>query len=175
MDVKEDNWFYDHVKYCYENGLMNGMTKDTFAPMSSTTRAQFATVLWRLAGEPAPKGDNPFKDCQQHWSKDAVAWAFEEGVVTGKSDDIFDPDANVTREQMVAMLYRFMKNPAVSGNLNAFKDAGSVSPYAVDAFTWAVNNGIVTGRTADTLAPKGEATRAELATILHRFDQMRKA
>ena len=174
-DVKADSWFYDHVKYCYESGLMNGMTKDTFAPQSSTTRAQFATVLWRLGGEQAPKGANPFSDCSTHWAKDAITWAFEEGIVTGKTATTFDPNANVTREQMVAMLYRFMGNPAVTADLSAFKDAASVSSYAVDAFAWAVQNGIVTGRTADTLAPKGEATRAELATILHRFDEMVKA
>ena len=174
-DVKDSDWFYDHVKYCYDNGLMNGKTATKFDPKANTTRAEFATVLWRLAGEQAPTGSCPFTDCQNHWAKDAITWAYENGVVTGVSDTAFDPNANVTREQMVAMLYRYMHNPAVSGDLSAFKDAGSVSAYAVDAFTWAVENGIVTGRTADTLAPKGQASRAELATVLHRFNEMLNA
>ena len=169
-DVRYTNWYCEHVKYCYDNGLMNGMTQDTFAPQANTTRAQFATVLWRLAGEQAPKGDNPFTDCQTHWAKDAIAWAYEAGIVNGKTPTTFDPNADVTREQMVAMLYRYMDSPAVSGDLSAYTDAASVSSYAVDAFVWAVDNGIITGRTATTLAPKGAATRAELATILHRFD-----
>ena len=174
-DVKEGSWYYDHVKYCYDNGLMEGMTKDTFAPLSNTTRAQFATVLWRLAGKEPPKGDNPFTDCQKHWAKDAITWAYENEIVNGMDAKTFAPNDNVTREQMVAMLYRYMKNPAVTGDLSAFKDAGSVSGYAVNAFIWATQNGIVEGRTADTLAPKEFATRAELATILHRFDLMLKA
>ena len=173
--MDEDDWFYDDVKYCYDNDLMNGKTATTFDPKADTTRAEFATVLHRLAGSPAPKSDNPFTDCQEHWAKDAIAWAFEEGVVTGKTPTIYDPDANVTREQMVAMLYRFMKNPAVSGDLSAFSDAASVSEYAVPAMTWAVQNGLISGRTADTLVPKGQANRAELATVLHRFDEMRSA
>lgn len=171
-DVSTANWFYEHVKYCYENGLMNGMTADTFAPQRNTTRAEFATVLWRLEDSPAPKGANPFSDCQSHWAKDAIAWAFENGIVNGVSADTFAPNDNITREQMVTMLYRYCGEPAVTGDLSAYKDAGSVSGYAVNAMIWAVQNGVISGRTADTLAPKGQATRAELATILHRFDLM---
>ena len=171
-DVSTANWFYEHVKYCYENGLMNGMTADTFAPQRNTTRAEFATVLWRLEDSPAPKGANPFSDCLSHWAKDAIAWAFENGIVNGVSADTFAPNDNITREQMVTMLYRYCGEPAVTGDLSAYKDAGSVSGYAVNAMIWAVQNGVISGRTADTLAPKGQATRAELATILHRFDLM---
>ena len=171
-DVTTSNWFYEHVKYCYDNGLMNGMTADTFAPQRNTTRAEFATVLWRLEGSPAPNGANPFSDCQSHWAKDAVTWAFENGIVNGVSADKFAPNDNITREQMVTMLYRYCGEPAVTGDLSAYKDAASVSGYAVNAMIWAVQNGVITGRTADTLAPKGQATRAELATILHRFDLM---
>ena len=174
-DVQSGQWFYDAVKYCYDNGLMDGMTEDTFVPLGSTTRAQFATVLWRLAEKPAPKSANPFSDCQSHWAKDAISWAYENKIVDGMTETTFAPNDNVTREQMVAMLYRYCSSPAVTGDLSAYKDAASVSGYAVDAFIWATQNGIVTGRTADTLVPKGQATRAELATILQRFDQMQKA
>ena len=173
-DVTQANWFYEHVKYCYDNGLMNGITADTFAPQRNTTRAEFATVIWRLEGSPAPTGANPFADCQTHWSKDAVAWAFENGIVNGIDATHFAPNNNITREQMVTMLYRYVGEPPVTGNLNAFTDAGSVSAYARSAMIWGVQNGVITGRTATTLAPKGLATRAELATILHRFDLMLK-
>ena len=174
-DVSTSNWFYDHVKYCYENGLMTGMSADTFAPQRNTTRAEFATVLWRLEDSPAPRGANPFSDCQKHWAKDAVTWAYENDIVKGLSAYKFGPNDNITREQMVTMLYRYCGEPAVTGDLSAYKDAASVSKYAVNAMVWAVQTGVITGRTADTLAPKGLATRAELATILHRFDLMLSA
>ena len=173
--MQSGHWYYDDVKYCFDNGLMNGKTDTKFDPLANTTRAEFATVLYRLAGSPDVEGANPFTDCQTHWAKDAITWAYQNQVVTGVSETKFDPNANVTREQMVAMLYRYMKNPAVSGDLSAFKDAGSISPYAVNAFTWAVQNGLVSGRTSDTLVPKGQATRAELAAVLHRFDLMQTA
>lgn len=174
-DVKAGDWFYDHVKYCYDNKLMKGMSADTFAPQSNTTRAEFATVLWRLKDTPAPKGDNPFSDCQKHWAKDAITWAYENKIVKGMDAKTFAPNDNITREQMVTMLYRFSGSPEVKSDLSAFKDAASVSSYAADAMAWAVSTGVITGRTADTLAPKELATRAELATILHRFDLMLKA
>ena len=174
-DVTQDKWFYEHVEYCFDKGLMDGMTDTTFEPQSNTTRAQFATVLWRMEGRPAPTAAAPFTDCQTGWFKDAVAWAYENQIVDGMSETTFAPNDNITREQMVAMLYRYMEKPAVTGDLSAYKDAASISSYAVDAFNWAVSNGIVDGRTADTLAPKALATRAELSAILHRFDQMLSA
>ncbi|MBQ9045231.1 MAG: S-layer homology domain-containing protein, partial [Oscillospiraceae bacterium] len=158
--------------YCFDNGLMQGKSATMFDPKANTTRAEFATVLYRLAGSPDVTGTNPFTDCATHWAKDAITWAYENEIVKGVSATAFDPNANVTREQLVSMLYRFCGEPEVTGDLSAYKDAASVSTYAVDAMVWAAQNGVITGRTANTLVPKGEATRAELATILHRFDEM---
>ena len=170
-DVNTDDWFYDYVKYCYENGLMKGTSADTFSPNDLTTRAQFATVIWRMEGSPAPEGANPFTDCSDHWAKDAIAWAYENGIVLGVGGNRFDPDASITREQLVTMLYRYCGSTP-SGDINAYRDADSVSGFARDAMLWAVQNGIIAGYSSDTLAPKAYATRAQLATILQRVDTL---
>ena len=105
-DVPKDKWFYEHIAYCYENGLMDGMTDTTFEPQSNTTRAQFATVLWRLEGRPAPTGTNPFSDCQSGWFKDAVSWAYENKIVDGMTETTFAPDISCQRAHIVTLLYR---------------------------------------------------------------------
>ena len=172
-DVLTNDWFQPHVQYVYENGLMNGRTADVFAPGANTTRAEFATVLYRMAGSPKVTAAAPFADVSGHWASDAVAWAYSQGIVNGVSPTAFAPDANVTREQMVTMLYRFLNKPAVSGALTGMTDAGAVSDYATQAMLWAVQNGVINGRTPTTLVPQGEATRAELAAILTRVDKLR--
>ena len=172
-DVPKDSWFYDSVYYVWDKGIMNGMTPTTFAPQGLTTRAQFATVLYRMAGSPKVSAALPFADVSGHWASDAVAWAYSQGIVNGVSPTAFAPDANVTREQMVTMLYRFLNKPAVSGALTGMTDAGAVSDYATQAMLWAVQNGVINGRTPTTLVPQGEATRAELAAILTRVDKLR--
>ena len=175
-DVHPDNWFYDSVYYVWENDIMNGMTDTTFVPQGVTTRAQFATVLYRMEGSPAVSDADraacPFTDLTADWYRDAVVWAHKNGVVKGVTDTTFVPNASITREQMVTMLYRYQGSPASSGDLSRFKDAGSISEYARPAVAWAVENGIVNGMTADTFQPKGSATRAQLAAILSRYMMM---
>ena len=174
-DVTEANWFYDSVYYVWDNGVMDGMTPTTFDPEGTTTRAQLATVLYRMSGKPAvsdaDKTACPFTDLTADWYRDAVVWAYKTGVVNGVSETVFDPDSAVTREQMVAMLYRWKGSPAAGSDLSMFSDAGSIAAYARPAVAWAVSTGVVTGMGDGTFQPKGSATRAQLATILMRCMQ----
>ena len=173
-DVTPNNWFYDDVYYCWENGIMNGMSADTFQPQGTTTRAQFATVLYRMANTPDVTGMScPFTDVKPGtWYEKAVIWGYQKGVINGTSETTFSPDASVTREQMVTMLYRYSGAGEPDGSLDQFSDAARVSPYAVPAVIWAVQNGIVNGMGDGTFSPKGEATRAQLAKILHMYQTM---
>ena len=172
QDVTEDNWFYDDVYYVWDNDVMQGMTPTTFDPQGTTTRAQFATVLYRIAGSPAvsdaDKAACPFTDLTADWYRDAVVWAYKNGVVNGVSKTVFDPNAGITREQLVTMLHRYKGAPASSAELT-FADTASISEYARTAVAWAVETGIVNGMPGNTFQPKGSATRAQLAAILHRF------
>ena len=172
-DVTPLHWFYDHVKFIWQRGLMQGMGPATFSPDSNTTRAQFATVLYRMAGSPAvssaDRANCPFTDLKAGWYQDAVAWAYKNGVIKGTGAKTFSPDQNISREQMVTMLWRYDGQKQVGGSLSAFADQGRISSYAVPAVLWAVKNGYVTGMGNGTFLPNGLATRAQLATILHRY------
>ena len=174
-DVKKNSWFKDAVDYAVYNGLMNGKTADTFAPNEATTRAQLVTVLWRLEGEPAVDVDVPFTDLKQDWYKDAVAWAYANGIVNGKTATTFAPNGNITREEIAAILYRYANfkgfDVTESKDLD-FTDAGRVHDYAVDAMKWAYAEELITGSDEGgklLLAPRGNATRAQIATLLMRF------
>lgn len=175
-DVTEKDWYYDDVAYVCGNDLMNGVSSTVFSPSGTTTRAMVATVLWRLEGEPSATAANPFTDVESGmWYSEAIAWAAEKGIVNGIGGGLFNPTANVTREQFAAMLYRYAQykgydiSAASSANISAFADHSEVSGYAVPAMTWAYGEGIITGRTGTTLAPLGSAQRSELAAMLHRF------
>ena len=172
-DVKDIAWYYPDVYYVWENGIMQGMSATTFAPNGSTTRAQFATVLYRMANTPTVTAEDaakcPFTDLKADWYHDAVIWAYHNGVVKGTSATTFTPDENITREQMVAMLWRYDGEKAASTNINGFTDAAAISDYARPAVAWAVENGIVNGMADGSFQPKGTATRAQLAAILHRY------
>ncbi len=168
-DVSSDAWYYDAVMWASENGLMNGMTTKTFEPDTTTTRAMLVTTLYREAGSPAVSGTSGFSDVPSNaWFADAINWAAKEGIVTGYDENTFGPDDPLTREQLVTILYRYAGSPNTAGSLSQFSDAKDVSDYAADAMCWAIENGIIEGRTDGTLDPQGEATRAELATILMR-------
>ena len=175
-DVAKDSWYYDSVYYVWDNGIMDGMTATTFVPQGTTTRAQLATVLYRMEGKPAVSDADraacPFTDLTADWYRDAVAWAYKAGVVNGVSATRFDPNAAVTREQMVAMLYRWKGSPEAGSDLSMFSDSAAISAYARPAVVWAVSNGIVTGMGDGTFQPKGSATRAQLAAILSRTAQV---
>ncbi len=173
-DVAASDWFYNDVKYCYDNGLMTGMGNNRFEPYGTTTRAQFATVLYRMAGSPNVGGMScPFSDVPANsWYRSAVIWAFNNGIVKGTSETTFTPDASITREQMVSMLYRYSGSKEVTGNLNMFSDKDRVSDYAVPAVIWAVQNKIVSGMGNGTFYPQGYATRGQLAKVLHAYKTM---
>lgn len=174
-DVAKDAWYFDAVQYVYENELFNGTGATSFSPNAQMNRAMLATVLYRLAGEPAVTGEGAaFTDVAQGtWYTDAVAWASVSGIVTGYGDGLFGSTDSITREQLAVMLYRYAQlmklDTAASKDLSAFTDAGTVSTWATEAIAWACGEGLITGRTATTLVPQGTATRAEVATILMRF------
>ena len=171
---------YDDIYYVWDNGLMNGMdeAQTIFAPQGTTTRAQFATVIYRMAGSPAVTEEDyakcPFTDLVDDWYKDAVVWAYNAKVVNGVSDTTFVPDQEITREQMVAMLYRYSGETGAAGDLSKIKDADAISEYAKPAVAWAVSSGIVTGHPDGTFDPQGNATREQMAAIMARFDKLGK-
>ena len=172
-DVDENDWFYDEVVYVYENGLMNGVENNQFAPNTATNRAMLATILYRLAGQPDVSGDLPFTDVAAGtWYTDAVLWAAQNGIVNGLGENTFAPMNTLTREQLVTMLYRYAEaegyDVSAAADLSGYPDAGKVQPYAQEAMTWAVAEGIVEGMDGN-LNPAGSATRAQIATILMRF------
>ena len=174
-DVKDGAWYADSVEYAVKHGLFKGMTQTTFEPETAMSRAMFVTVLYRMAGEPdASKYDNPFDDVKDGaWYTDAVCWAAGNDIVRGVSATRFDPDADVTREQSATLLLRYAGfkkyDVSVRDDLAAFTDAGTVSSWAKDAVQWAVGAKLIQGVTAKTIVPQGNATRAQVATILMRF------
>ena len=172
-DVRESDWFYDDVVFAYENGLFSGTSDTTFSPNTSMTRAMLVTVLYRLEGQPAVNGRSGFSDVTfNSYYEDAVTWAADNGIVNGISTSTFSPNANVTREQMAAILYRYAQykkyNTAASSSLNSFSDHTSVSGYAVASLQWSVAEKLVNGSNGK-LMPTGNASRAQVAAILHRF------
>ena len=172
-DVAEDDWFYDAVRYAYENGLMDGVGDNRFAPNSETTRAQLVTILYRLEGEPAVSGDLPFTDVEAGtWYTNAVLWAAQNGIVNGVTDTTFAPGDDLTRQQLVTILYRYAEakgcDVSASADLSGYPDAGQVQDYAQPTMAWAVAEGIVEGMDGN-LNPAGNASRAQIATILMRF------
>lgn len=172
-DVHETDWFYNDVLFVYEEGLFAGTSDTTFSPNAAMTRAMLVTVLYRLEGEPAVSGRSGFSDVTfNSYYEDAVTWAADNGIVNGTSITTFSPNANVTREQMAAILYRYAQykkyNTAASSSLNGFTDQASVSSYATASLEWAVAEKLVNG-SAGKLMPTGNATRAQVAAILHRF------
>jgi len=171
-DVSEKDWFHEAADFVVESKLMNGTSATTFAPNAETTRAMMATLLYRVAGEPSIEGaENPFEDvAEDAWYYKAVVWAAKTGVVSGTSETTFAPDAMVTREQMVTMLWRFADKPvADKEELKGYTDAKEIGSYAEDAFAWAIGQGLITGTTETQLSPKGTATRAQIAIILMRY------
>lgn len=181
-DVAESAWYYGAVKYAFLNKLMNGMSADKFEPEAKMTRAMLVTVLYRAEGSPeASEFSNPFKDVDDSWYTDAICWAADKGIVNGTAADRFSPADNVTREQMVTILFRYaaFKNAASASRaeLDGFSDAGTVSAYADEAMRWAVAEKLILGSVENgknCVRPAANATRAEVATVLMRFLEMLK-
>ena len=176
-DVNTGDWFYDAVKFVYENGLMDGVGNNLFAPNATLNRAMAVTILYRLEGSPDLDGENlgyPFADVDgDTWYSDAVYWARLNGIVDGVENNRFNPTGSLTREQMATILYRYAQykgaDVSASGDLSGFVDSANVSSWAADAVKWAVGSGLVNGVEGNALAPQGTSTRAQAATVLMRF------
>jgi len=173
-DVADPGWFYDAVQFVTESGLMNGTGDGKFSPSVIVSRAMLVTVLYRLEGGPAVSGETPFADVKSgEWYSDAILWAGENDIVVGYSDGTFGLNDPVTREQAVAIIYRYAISKDLdvspSSDLSRFSDVGDISDWALDAMKWAIAEGIIQGRTATTAAPQGTSTRAEVAMIFKRF------
>ena len=174
--MKDGDWYKDSVEYVSEKGLFKGTSEDEFSPNRTMNRAMLVTVLHRLAGEPQPNtSSNKFTDIDANgYYAEAVNWAVENGIINGIDSETFGTDSNISREQLVTILYRYAKllNKASSNSNNVltkYEDESEISDYAEEAFAWAVSEGIITGRTTTTLSPKGTGTRAEVATMIMRF------
>ena len=178
LDVNSGHWFYDAVMFVYEQGIMQGTSTTVFSPDATLSRGMVATILWRLDGEPVSTASHSFGDVAAGtWYANAVAWAFENGIVQGVSATRFAPSDPITREQFATMLHRYAEFAGVDisvsagASLDHFVDAYRTSDWAEDAKLWANYNELITGRTATTIVPGGTAQRAEAATILMRFIQ----
>ncbi|MDR1134920.1 MAG: InlB B-repeat-containing protein [Clostridiales Family XIII bacterium] len=170
------HWGYEDIKYAYEAGWMNGTSTNEFSPNVQTERGMIVTVLWRIEGSPAPTAAAPFGDVEAGaYYAQAAAWAAEHDVVNGVGGGLFAPLRQVTREQLAVILYRYAQykqyDVSAQGDLNAFTDNSSISAYedARASVTWAVGAELLRGRAYGVLDPRGGATRAELAALLHRF------
>ncbi len=174
-DVPQNIWFASGVQFATEQGLFTGVSANEFAPYDPMTRAMLVTVLHRLDGADA-SGTNSFTDVLNgKWYTNAIAWASANGIVEGLSGNRFAPNAPIAREQLAAILFRYAKacgyDVSARAELTAYADAAQVSTWADDAMRWAVAAGLISGRSGAQLAPKGEATRAEVAVILMNFVQ----
>lgn len=176
-DVHPDDWFFEAVMFVYQNNLMNGTSATTFSPNDATTRAQIATIFYRMAGSPAVENTNPFTDVPYgpgtDWYYDAVLWVQQNGIMQGYGDNLFGPGDPVTREQLAVIFYNYAKfkgyDTTASGDLSGFTDTGDLSPWAQEAMKWAVGSGVMSGKGNGILDPKGTATRAEIAAMLQNF------
>ena len=176
MDVKPGSWYYKSIVYAVSNGLMNGVGDSKFEPEEGMTRAMLVTVLWRYEGSPKQR-PSTFSDVRRgQWYSEAVSWAAKNGIVTGVGDNKFEPDTQITREQIATILYRYAQkkraDTSARGSLSAFPDNGKVNGWAKTALQWCVGEGLIGGTNENGkvyLDPQGTATRAQVATILMRY------
>lgn len=175
-DVKQGDWFYDYVKYADKNKLMNGTSKTTFEPNSMLSRAMLVTILWRADNSPYVNYAMKFNDVgESEYYTEAVRWAASEKIVEGVTETEFAPNDNITREQIAVIMHRYAKyknyDVSVGDNTNilSYDDFADISEYAIEAMQYAAGTGLIKGRSASTLNPKDNATRAETAAILERF------
>ena len=172
--MNKGDWFAEAVEFVVSEGLFKGVSDDEFNPNGGMTRAMLVTVLWRLEGAPKAAYANGFADVEDgSWYDAAVTWASANGLVKGYNATTFGPNDMITREQMATILFRYAYmrglNTGYRADLSRYTDAGSISGYAREAMSWAVETGIISGMTSTTLNPAGTATRAQVATILMRF------
>ena len=174
-DVQKGDWFYPSVEYVYQNGMMNGITDTLFKPNANTTRAQIVTILYRLEGEPQADPCSFTDVAEGQWFFKEVSWAAANGIVNGYPDGSFGPNKDISREQMAAILYRYAQakgyDLTADADLSGFADAGQINNYAKTAMSWAVTQGLMNGVEDTRIAPKGQATRAQIATLFMRFNE----
>ncbi|WP_418440625.1 S-layer homology domain-containing protein [Anaerotignum lactatifermentans] len=173
-DVNESDWFFKGVEYVVDKGIMSGVSENEFAPSGKLTRAMLVQMLYNMESRPACDAENAFMDVPVgQWYTDAVIWANDAKIVSGMGEGLFAPNMEITREQMVAMLYNYAKykgyDVTASADLSAFADTASVSAWAQPAMQWAVAEGYISGMGDSQLAPQGTATRAEIASVIMRF------
>ncbi len=170
-DVDADAWYAEAVMYCREHNLMTGIGNNQFAPESSLTRAQFATVLYRIEGTPAVTGTDAFTDTPDGaWYSDAVLWASQQNLISGYGGGLFGPNDPVSREQVTAIFWRYAGSPAADG-ASDYKDEASIASYAAAAVDWASVNSIVAPVSTGVFAPKSDATRAHVAAALMNYSR----
>lgn len=175
-DIQQDAWYSQAIAFVHKQGLMNGISETKFAPNAATTRGQLLTILHRFAGSPKATATQHFLDVSDSdYYQSAITWAAQSGIVSGYGDGTFGAKNTITREQLAVLLYRFAKTKAfetqISISLSQFGDNTAVSDYAKTAMTWAVENGFIQGTDKQMLAPKANASRAEIATIFMRYHQ----
>ena len=173
-DVSEKDWYYNAVKFAYDNGLMSGVSDTAFEPNANTTRGMIVTVMYRLENEPNVNIDNSFKDVKSSdYYGNAIYWAKQNNIVTGYNSTTFAPNDNITREQMTAILYRYASYKGYSvdktSDLSEFTDVSNINDYALKPVKWAVASNLISGMGDSTISPLGNASRAQIATILMRF------
>ncbi len=174
-DVPANSWFHDAVTYVVDKGLFNGVTATLFAPDSEMTRGMAATVLYRLSGSPAYAGTSPYTDVKAGlYYSTPIAWADANKLINGYGNNLFGPEDFITREQLAAIVYRYAKfagyDISAKTSLSAFTDAAQVSDYAREPIEWAVANGLIQGKGAGILDPRGLTNRAEVAMLFMRLD-----
>ena len=175
-DVNANEWYHESIDFMYNNGYMVGKSATEFGVRANLTRGQMVAILYRIAGAPSVEDlENKYTDLETGaYYYDAILWATEQGIVYGNTDGTFRPEEAITREQMVAILYRYAGAEKVEENkLEGFQDADKVSSYAVEAMNWAVAEGVVSGVEikdgAVILDATGTATRAQFASVMHRY------
>ena len=173
-DVNPGDWWHEAVDYVVSKGYMVGMNDTHYGPAETMNRAQFVTVLYRMEGKPQVNNTGVFTDVPGGvFYTEAAYWALENGITAGATTSTFNPGGKLSRTELVTFMYRYAKykgHEVTTGDLSGYTDADKVLPFAVDAWSWAVNAGIVTGMTADTLAPMNLTNRAQAAVIFQRFD-----
>lgn len=176
-DINESDWFYDFVISAYESGLMQGMSENSFEPSSKLTRAMFITVMHRMGDLPKVKKQSNFTDVDDGaWYADAIAWGYENKIISGISETEFDPNDNITREQIATILYRYAKykgmnvnNIASAADITAYPDAVQISDWAINAMRYCISKKIITGDDTGNIFPQNYASRAEMATMVVRL------
>ena len=173
-DVNTGAWYHEAVDYVIAKGLFNGTGTTTFSPNATVNRAMIVTVLYRLAGEPEVENLTSFRDvnASRYYAK-AIAWASENGIVSGYKDGTFRPNQAATRQELAVILYRFGQysgcDMSLKGDLDSYKDSKAIGGWAREAMAWCVGAGLLQGDPAGSLTPKGTATRAQYATIIMRL------